>query len=55
MRELHIDGTDQYGCYAGDAKQGPFVVFDADRQENIAGPFPFRWMAVVALYFITRN
>lgn len=44
-----IDGTDEYGNYAGDAKRGPFVVFDIEAQENVAGPFPFRWMAAMAL------
>lgn len=44
-----IDGTDQYGNYAGDATRPPFVVFDIEGQRNVAGPFRFRWLAVIAL------
>ncbi len=36
---LHIDGTDPHGNQAGDARCPPFVVFDAEAQENVAGPF----------------
>lgn len=41
-RKLVVDGTDEYGNFAGDATEPPFVVFDIDKQENIAGPFPTR-------------
>jgi hypothetical protein len=52
---LVVDGTDEYGNYAGDAQNAPFVVFDIERQENIAGPFPTRERAEQALEFIKRN
>lgn len=43
MRELHVDGTDETsGHFLGDGTLPPFVVFDADKQENIAGPFNTR-------------
>lgn len=41
-RQLAVDGTDQYGNFDGTAEEAPFVVFDIDKQENIAGPFPTR-------------
>lgn len=48
MRHLTIDGTDAYGMLTGDARQGPFWVFDVDKQDWIAGPFRYRWRAVLA-------
>ncbi|MBN3776890.1 hypothetical protein G3O06_04805 [Burkholderia sp. Ac-20345] len=42
QRSLVVDGTDPCGNFAGDGKNAPFVVFDVDRQENIAGPFDTR-------------
>jgi len=43
MRELVVDGHDEnQGVFAGDGTLPPFVVFDADQQENIAGPFNTR-------------
>ncbi|ERJ38656.1 hypothetical protein L810_6873 [Burkholderia sp. AU4i] len=39
---LVVDGTDEHGNFAGDGVNAPFVVFDVDRQENIAGPFGTR-------------
>jgi len=41
-RHLAVDGTDECGLFAGDGEQPPFVVFDIDAQENIAGPFVTR-------------
>lgn len=41
-RQLAVDGTDQHGNFDGTAEEAPFVVFDIDKQENIAGPFPTR-------------
>lgn len=41
-RELHVDGTNPDDGLFGGADESslpPFVVFDADAQENIAGPF----------------
>lgn len=48
-RQLCVDGTDEYGNFAGDAQNAPFVVFDIDRQENIDGPYKTRAQAEVAL------
>lgn len=42
QRSLVVDGTDTCGNFAGDGEYAPFVVFDVDRQENIAGPFGTR-------------
>ena len=36
---LVVDGLDEQGNFAGDGQRAPFVVFDADSQANIAGPF----------------
>lgn len=42
-RELLVDGTDAVsGFFMGDGELPPFVVFDVDAQENIAGPFHTR-------------
>lgn len=43
-RELYVDGHshENGGVFSGDGKYPPFVVFDADKQENIAGPFNTR-------------
>ncbi|AQH05889.1 hypothetical protein A9R05_43600 (plasmid) [Burkholderia sp. KK1] len=38
-KNLLVDGTGADGLFAGDGKSAPFVIFDADRQQNIAGPF----------------
>lgn len=38
-RILVVDGCDEQGLFSGDGKNAPFVVFDVDQQENIAGPF----------------
>lgn len=37
---LVLDGTDEYGNYAGDENRPPFAVFDVTLQRNVAGPFP---------------
>ncbi|WP_139223001.1 hypothetical protein [Paracidovorax wautersii] len=44
---LVVDGLDEAACFAGDGERAPFVVFDVDRQENIAGPFASRDLAAV--------
>lgn len=44
-RNLVVDGFDKSACFAGDGVCPPFVVFDVDRQENIAGPFASRNLA----------
>jgi hypothetical protein len=54
-RRLVVDGTDQYGTFAGDAQSAPFVVFDVDLQENIAGPFASRAAATMAMARIKRG
>lgn len=41
-KNLVVDGTDHSGNFAGDGDSAPFVVFDVERQENIAGPFDTR-------------
>lgn len=42
-RELSVDGhSKEEGVFTGDGTHPPFVVFDADKQENIAGPFNTR-------------
>jgi hypothetical protein len=43
MRDLVVDGTDAAsGHFLGDGELPPFVVFDVDAQQNIAGPFHTR-------------
>lgn len=42
---LEVDGLDEEGSFAGDGQRAPFVVFDVDRQKNIAGPFIAREQA----------
>ncbi|WP_425953219.1 LPD11 domain-containing protein [Ralstonia pseudosolanacearum] len=42
QRNLVVDGLDESGNFAGDGEKAPFVVFDADDQQNIAGPFVTR-------------
>lgn len=44
-RNLVVDGLDKSACFAGDGVYPPFVIFDVDRQENIAGPFASRNLA----------
>lgn len=42
-RNLAVDGTDAIsGLFEGDGELPPFVVFDVDAQEIIAGPFRSR-------------
>lgn len=41
-KNLVVDGTDHSGNFAGDGDSAPFVVFDVERQKNIAGPFDTR-------------
>lgn len=54
-RRLVVDGTDEFGAFAGDAQNAPFVVFDVDLQENIAGPFATRAGADLCVAFIKRG
>jgi hypothetical protein len=43
MRDLVVDGhSETDGVFAGDGTLPPFVVFDVDQQQNIAGPFNTR-------------
>lgn len=42
---LVVDGLDEAGNFAGDGERAPFVIFDVNRQENIAGPFAARDLA----------
>lgn len=42
---LVVDGLDEAACFAGDGERAPFVVFDVNRQTNIAGPFASRDLA----------
>lgn len=44
---LHIDGTTLFGELSGSAKAPPFYVFDDERQDWIAGPFRWRWCALL--------
>jgi hypothetical protein len=37
--------------YAPDGKYPPFVVFDIERQDNVAGGFRFRWQASLWLWW----
>ncbi len=39
---LVVDGIDESGAFMGDGENPPFVVFDVNAQENIAGPFNTR-------------
>lgn len=45
---LHIDGTDESGALSGDANNAPFYVFDEQKQLWVAGPFRYRFLAVLA-------
>lgn len=49
MSKYHIDGTDEFGCYAGDATNPPYMVHDIDAGEPVAGPFQTRAEAEAAL------
>lgn len=45
---LHVDGhvlPDRESEIAGDGECRPFYVFDDERQDWIAGPFRWRWLA----------
>lgn len=42
VRNLYVDGISSDGTFQGDGDRAPFVVFDADLQYNIAGPFDTR-------------
>ena len=42
---LVVDGLGEDGNFAGDGERAPFVVFDVERQKNIAGPFASRELA----------
>ena len=48
-RDLHIDGTCPDDTLQSGEGEAPFYVFDADRQENIAGPFATKEEARAAL------
>jgi hypothetical protein len=52
---INIDGSDDYGCYAGDATKGPYVLFDQEQQRNVAGPFRWYWQAWLALLIKKRQ
>ncbi|CAE6795401.1 hypothetical protein R70006_05049 [Paraburkholderia domus] len=52
-RSLVVDGTDEFGNYAGDANKPHFVVFDIDQQRKIAGPFGVRAEAEQALALVS--
>lgn len=56
-RELYVDGHTHKngGTFQGDGRYPPFVVFDADKQENIAGPFDTRAEANKHLKEILRG
>lgn len=42
-RELYVEGhSEETGLFDTDGQLPPFVVFDADQQMNIAGPFDTR-------------
>jgi hypothetical protein len=38
-QQFCVDGTDEQGNQAGDAKDAPFFIFDIDNQKNVAGPY----------------
>lgn len=49
---LHIDGTAEDGTFQGgdprkDNLTAPWTVFDDEAQKNVAGPFRWRWQAVL--------
>jgi hypothetical protein len=46
---LVVDGTDEYGNYAGDAESPPFVIFNITQQKNLPGYYPARAEAEKAL------
>lgn len=54
-RQLVVDGTDQYGHFAGDGDQPPFAVFDVALQDNIAGPYTSREAAEAARQAILKG
>jgi hypothetical protein len=45
---LTIDGTTEENTLGGDGARAPFFVFDQNNQENVRGPFRFRWLAVLS-------
>jgi|GEM_PF-2749840 len=44
-RQLVIDGTGEDGCWEGDARRGPYVVFDVNQQQNVTPVYRWRWQA----------
>jgi hypothetical protein len=53
-RELHVDGTESDGfTLSGDGTNAPFFVFDADKQDWIAGPYQTKEEAETALKAIS--
>ena len=54
-RRFVVDGTvPEDGAYQGDGQQAPFVVFDIDGQDNVAGPYRFRWQARLSCWLISQ-
>lgn len=52
---LVIDGTHN-GIQTGGPEAGaPWFVFDTDQQENVAGPFQFKWMAKFKLLQLNKD
>jgi len=52
---LVVDGTGESGLFLGDGQFPPFVVFDINLQQNIAGPFSTREDAEAARYAISNG
>lgn len=42
---LVVDGLDEAANFAGDGARPPFVIFNVDLQQHVAGPFPSRELA----------
>lgn len=45
---FYVEGTDEQGWLTAEGHRAPWFVFDEDRQDWAAGPFAFRWRAIVA-------
>jgi hypothetical protein len=49
---LVVDGIGEDGNFAGDGENAPFVIFDVEQQQNIAGPYDSRVQAESAMALV---
>lgn len=50
-----VDGTTEDGTLQGDGERAPFFVFSPPLQRNVAGPYPTRQIAEVAVETLERG